>query len=96
MTEKNVSQVHNETTTTVAAMTDPTGFWRAMAQENVERMEAFFAESERLEAESLERSRRAIEESTRLAHESLAWATRMSAEWRRMVLSGARRAASAG
>ena len=110
MTEKSSSQVHNDgansqTRASQSAasqnqapqMADPFAAWKSMTREGMDRFEAMLAETDRMEAESLERTKLAIAESSRLAMESMVWATRLSAEWRKLVLGGlSRSAAGAG
>ncbi len=65
--------------------------WRRMLEEQMERLDAMFEELGRLEARSMEQTRAAIDEGAKLMKESLAYATEISAEWRRLTLDAAKR-----
>ena len=81
MSETNVSQSHN-----------PQDAVRKMVDEQLARMAAGYEEAAKMEAKFLEGARTAIEESARMFKDSLAYATQLSAEWRKVSLDAAKRA----
>lgn len=61
------------------------------AASGTEHVQAMMEEWARLEQQGFEQSRQAVEELARMAQASLAYAARLSAEWRRLSMDGARR-----
>lgn len=69
--------------------------WRKAAEANVARMTGMYEMLASFEGKGVEQARQAIDEGARLMRESLDYATRMSAEWRKMSLEATRNAVEA-
>ena len=67
--------------------------WKKIVEDTMVRMPTVFEELAKLEQRGFEQARVAIAESARLANASLDFAMQLSAEWRKMTLDTARRAA---
>jgi RPA family protein len=85
MTEKTASQAQQ-------SVRNP---WTDVAERELERMEAFTKELERLERENAERAQKAVDEMARLTKESIEHAMKLTDEWRRLAMETWKRSADA-
>jgi hypothetical protein len=68
-------------------------FFGKMMQESAERIDAFYKEAEKLEAQAAARAVEAADESAKLAKETVAYAQKLSAEWRKLSMEAMKKAA---
>ena len=80
-----------ETTTSQAQQKVANPFQKA-ADENYARMEAYFAEWQKLQEKQAKEVQTAIDESAKLMKESFAYANKLAAEWQRLSLQTAKQA----
>ncbi len=80
MSEKNASQVQQGTET-----------FRRITEEQVNRTNALFEESRKLEQRFLEQANQTVDETARLIKGGLAFATQLSAEYRRITTDALQR-----
>lgn len=66
--------------------------WRKMTDDSIARMNAFYAELDKIEAKNLERAETAMQEASKLTKETLAYGAQLGAEWRKLSLEALQRA----
>ena len=62
-------------------------------EDSMGKMESFFREIQKLEAQNIEAANRAIDESARLWKESIAYSVKLTNEWRALALKTTKQAA---
>jgi hypothetical protein len=69
--------------------------WRKAFADQADRVEAVFGEMAKFEEKGLEHATNNMEEATRLAKVSMAYATELSAQWRKLFVDATKRTADA-
>jgi hypothetical protein len=67
--------------------------WTRMTQEQLVRMHQMSADVQKLQGQAVERTRAAIDETARLMKEALGYAQNLGAEWHKITLDTAQKAA---
>lgn len=67
--------------------------WNKMVTEQTDKVAAMYDEVAKLETKGFEQTRAALEETTKLVRSSLEYQMQLAAEWRKLTLDMARRAA---
>ena len=83
MSEKTVSQVR-----------EAQDAWKKMMDEQLARMELAYGELARMQEQGLEQSRHAIDEMAKLSKDSINYFGQLNAEWRKLTIEAAKKAAS--
>lgn len=67
--------------------------WKKMVDEQMARVTSIYDELSKVEGKQIDQLRSGIDEAAKMMKESLAYATQLTAEWRRLSLEATRRAA---
>jgi hypothetical protein len=69
--------------------------WKAWMADNVARVDEFWQQISKMEADALTHARAAIDEYARMSKETIAYAAQLNAEWRKAALDATKRSAAA-
>ncbi len=88
MTTKTTSQTQQNKTAPDAAH-----LFNTMAEENLARMEGYLEEMAKMQEKGFQQAQTAIDEASKLMKEQVAYSSRLTTEFQRIALEGARQAA---
>ena len=84
----------SETKTSQTQQEAAANLFDKMADENIARMESFYAEMTKMHDKSVQQTTTAIDEAAKLMKEQVAYSAKLATEWQRIALESSRQAAS--
>jgi hypothetical protein len=93
MADKNTSSSSAQMPSANALTQQAFDAWKKVVDDQIARMGSVYGEMAKMEGRGIEQMRTAVDEYSKMVKESLSYTMQYTAEWRRITLEGARRAA---